>query len=110
MKFTTLIPTRYNDGTRVPKKRLRAICDRLVRQFGGCTNEGLAQGQWIDPAEGVLYRDETERVSVVCDRTMLDEARAAVIEIGVEIGQRAMYFEVRDYDGVQILEVPYVNE
>ena len=25
---------------------------------------------------------------------------------GKELGQRAMYFEVRDYDGVQILEMP----
>jgi hypothetical protein len=110
MKFTTLIPTRYNDGTRVPKRRLRAIVDRLVRRFGGCTNEGIAKGQWMDPAEGVVYQDEHERVSVVCDRTMLDEARATVIEIGVELRQRAVYFEVRDYDGVQILEVPCVNE
>jgi hypothetical protein len=110
MKFTTLIPTRYNDGTRVPRQKLRAIIDRLVHQFGGCTNEGVAKGQWIDPAKGVLYRDETERISVVCDRTMLDEARAAVIEIGIELGQRAMYLEVRDYDGVQILEIPYSNQ
>jgi hypothetical protein len=29
-----------------------------------------------------------------------------MIRIGKELGQRAMYFEVRDYDGVQILEVP----
>jgi hypothetical protein len=109
MKFTTLIPTRFNDGKPVPKRQQRAIIDRLVRRFGGCTEEGLAKGQWIDPAKGVLYRDECERVSVVCDRIQLDEARATIIEIGAELGQRAMYFEVRDYDGVQILEVPYVN-
>lgn len=110
MKFTTLIPIRFNDGRRVPKRQQRAMIDRLVRRFGGCTNEGLAKGQWIDRAAGILYRDEHERVSVVCDRVQLDEARAAVIEIGVELGQRAMYFEVRDYDGVQILEIPYLNE
>lgn len=46
------------------------------------------------------------RVTVVCDRVQLDEAREAVIRIGVELRQRAMYFEVRDYDGVQILEMP----
>jgi hypothetical protein len=110
MKFTTLIPTRFNDGKRVPKKQQRSIIDRFVARFGGCTNEGLAQGHWIDRADGTLYRDELERVSVTCDRVMLDDARATVIEIGVELGQRAMYFEVRDYDGVQILEIPYVSE
>jgi hypothetical protein len=31
----------------------------------------------------------------------------AVIRIGMELRQRAMYFEVRDYDGVQILEIPF---
>jgi hypothetical protein len=34
------------------------------------------------------------------------QAQDLVIKIGKELGQRAMYFEVRDYDGVQILEVP----
>ena len=29
-----------------------------------------------------------------------------MIKIGQELGQRAMYFEVRDYDGVQFLKVP----
>jgi hypothetical protein len=37
---------------------------------------------------------------------LLWEAQQAVTKIGRELGQRAMYFEVRDYDGVQILEVP----
>ncbi len=110
MKFTTLITTRFNDGKRIPKRQQQAIVDRLVSRFGGCTNEGLAKGHWIDRADGTLYRDESERVSVTCDRVMLDEARAAVIEIGIELGQRAMYFEARDYDGVQILEIPYVSE
>jgi hypothetical protein len=78
----------------------------LARQFGGCSEEGITKGQWIDPADAVHYHDECLRVSVVCDRVMLDEARAAVILIGQRLRQRAMYFEVRDYDGVQILEIP----
>jgi hypothetical protein len=44
---------------------------------------------------------------VVCDRILLEEAKEAVIRIGTELRQRAMYFEVRDYDGVQILEIPH---
>ena len=79
--------------------------DDLVRQFGGCSEEGITKGQWIDPSDAVHYHDECTRVSVVCDRVMLDEARATVISIGQRLRQRAMYFEVRDYDGVQILAV-----
>lgn len=106
MKFTTLIPTRFNDGQEVPEERLQRIIDELAVRFGGCSVEGITKGQWIDPADRIHYRDESMRVSVVCDRTQLDEARDAVIRIGQELGQRAMYFEVRDYDGVQILETP----
>jgi hypothetical protein len=85
---------------------LRQFLDELATQFGGCSDEGITKGQWIDPADAARYHDECIRVSVVCNRVMLDEARTAVIEIGQALRQRAMYFEVRDYDGVQILEVP----
>ena len=107
MKFTTLIPIRFNDGSRVPTRTLRRIINNLATQFGGCSEEGLTKGQWIDPGDAARYHDESIRVSVVCDRVMLNEAREAVIHIGTELRQRAMYFEVRDYDGVQILEIPY---
>lgn len=106
MKFTTLIPTRLNDGRKVPKRQLERILDGLAATFGGCSDEGLTKGKWIDPKDSVHYRDESLRVSIVCDRIMLDDARTAVLDIGRRLRQRAMYFEVRDYDGVQILEVP----
>jgi hypothetical protein len=107
MKFTTLIPTHLNNGKKVPARQLRSMLDGLVKQFGGCSNEGVTQGQWIDPSNAIRYRDQSLRISVVCDRVMLDEARASVIRIGAALRQRAMYFEVRDYDGVQILEIPF---
>jgi hypothetical protein len=107
MKFTTLIPTRFNDGRKVNSRQVRAFLDDLARQFGGCSNEGLTMGQWIDPKDAIHYRDESLRITVVCDRIMLDEAKAAVIRIGASLQQRAMYFEVRDYDGVQFLEIPF---
>lgn len=106
MKFTTLIPMQFNDGREVPDEHLQRIIDGLAVQFGGCSDEGITKGQWIDPADSALYRDQCKRVSVVCDNSLLDDAREAVIQIGKELGQRAMYFEVRDYDGVQILEMP----
>jgi hypothetical protein len=106
MKFTTLIPMYFNDGSAVPIDRLQAILRELAFQFGGCSDEGNTKGQWIDPADSTLYGDECKRVSVSCDRNMLEEAKETVVRIGSELKQRAMYFEVRDYDGVQILEVP----
>jgi hypothetical protein len=81
--------------------------DELTDTFGGCSDEGRTKGQWIDPKDATRYRDETHRVTVVCDRILLDEARAAVVRIGLQLKQRAMFFEVRDYDGVQFLEIPF---
>jgi hypothetical protein len=106
MKFTTLIPMRFNDGRDVPPEQMSRILDGLVLQFGACSDEGVTKGQWLDPKDQTLYRDESRRVPVACDNRLLWEAQQAVIRIGKERGQRAMYFEVRDYDGVQILEVP----
>jgi hypothetical protein len=106
MKFTTLIPTRLNDGQPIPPRQLRRIMDELTAAFGGCSDEGKTKGQWIDPKDLKKYRDQSVRISVACERAMLEQARAEVIRIGQILWQRAMYFEVRDYDGVQILEIP----
>ena len=106
MKFTTLIPTHFNDGSEVPEDQLQGFIDALAVLFGGCSDVGIIKGHWMDQNDSALYRDECKRISVVCDNSLLDEAREAVIQIGKNLGQRAMYFEVRDYDGVQILEIP----
>ena len=106
MKFTTLIPLRFNDGRDVPEEQVNRIIDGLAAQFKGCSDEGITKGQWLDPKEARLYRDESRRITVVCDNAQLWEAQQAVIKIGQELEQRAMYFEVRDYDGVQFLAIP----
>ncbi len=106
MKFTTLIPMRFNDGREVSLEQISRIIDELAAQFNGCSDEGITKGQWLDPKDSRLYRDESRRITVVCKNEQLREAEQAVIKIGQELGQRAMYFEVRDYDGVQFLKVP----
>lgn len=106
MKFTTLIPMRFNDGREVPLEQINRIIDALAAQFSGCSDEGVTKGQWLHPKDSRLYRDESRRITVVCDNAHLREAERAVIRIGQELGQSAMYFEVRDYDGVQFLKVP----
>ena len=106
MKFTTLIPMRFNDGREVSQEQLNRIIDELTLQFNGCSEEGVTKGQWLDPKDSRLYRDESRRLSIVCDNRRLWEAQQAVVKIGKELEQLAMYFEVRDYDGVQLLEIP----
>src|SRR5438874_8014329 len=106
MKFTTLIPMRFNDGQNVSAEQMDRCIDGLVKQFNGCSDEGVTKGQWLDPNDSLLYRDESRRVTVVCENARLREAQEAVIQIGEDLNQKMMYFEVRDYDGVQFLEVP----
>jgi hypothetical protein len=104
MKFTTLIPTRWNDGTEVKPGLLSRLLDSLWRPFGGMTEEGWVTGHWIDD-DGTEFTDLCVKLSIECDRSRLFEAIKAVKRIGRRLGQRAMYFEVAGYDGVQILRV-----
>ena len=52
---------------------------------------------------GVEHRDESLRVRIICDKERLVEIRQRIVEIGRELGQLSMYFEVRDDDAVQFL-------
>ncbi|HLQ44605.1 MAG TPA: hypothetical protein VK137_07750 [Planctomycetaceae bacterium] len=105
MKFTTLIPRRRNDGSRVSKDEMNSIVTELQNHFGGLTREGTVIGHWVDSADGKVYVDESLKVCVACDNRRLEEARQFVTEIGRRLGQKAMFFEVQYYDGVQILEI-----
>jgi hypothetical protein len=105
VKFTTLIPTKRNDGIPVKQSVLARLIDSLWRPFGGMTNEGLVTGYWVNP-QGIEFRDVCVKVSIECDRSRLQEAIKAVSRIGRKLDQQAMYFEVAGYDGVQILQLP----
>jgi hypothetical protein len=104
MKFTTLIPTAQDDGTVVKPSALNRLLDSLWRPFGGMTNEGFVTGHWTD-ADGTEFTDVCLKVSIDCDRNRLQDALVAVRRVGRRLRQRAMYFEVAGYDGVQILRI-----
>ena len=105
MKFTTLIPLFRNDGSRVSKREMNAILKELRSRFGALTQEGPVIGHWVDTTDGRVYVDESLKVWIACDNRRLEEARQIVTEIGRQLGQKAMFFEVQYYDGVQILEI-----
>jgi hypothetical protein len=104
MKFTTLIPTTRNDGTPVNSLAFARILNSLWRPFRGMTREGYVTGHWIDD-DGAEFTDLCQKVSIECDRSRLFEALKAVRRVGRRLGQRAMYFEVTGYDGVQFLRI-----
>lgn len=83
---------------------LNRLIDSLWRPFGGMTNEGYVTGHWID-SDGEEFTDTCVKISIECDRDRLAQAISAVKRIGRRFGQRAMYFEVAGYDGVQLLRI-----
>lgn len=103
MKFTTLIPKAYNDGTPVPPALLERLVEEMYSPIGGVSYEGEIRGVWTD--QGVQYRDVSEKVSIVCDREQLNRMIRSVRKIGRRLKQKAMYIEVSGYDGVQILDM-----
>lgn len=104
MKFTTHIPTTWNDGTDVEPRLLSRLIDQLWHPFGGGTEEGWVTGHWVDD-DGTEYTDVCVKVSIACDRGRLPEAVRAVRRLGRRLEQKAMCFEVTGYDGVQILRI-----
>lgn len=107
MRVTTLLPLNDNSGTPFPTEKMDGVLKSLASQFNGCTIEGRVEGRsWHS---GVEHRDESLRVAVICDRQRLDEIRKRVIEIGQELGQLSMYFEVRDDESVQFLSTDPPN-
>jgi hypothetical protein len=93
-----------NDGSAVKPSLLQRLLGSLWRPFRGMTNEGSVLGHWIDD-DGMEFTDVCIKVSIECDRSRLAEAIRAVKRLGRKLGQRAMYFEVAGYDGVQILRI-----
>ncbi len=101
MIITTLLPLADNHGTPFSEGKIEAILNSLVSQFHGCSTDGTVDGRSLDA--GHRHRDVSLRVTIVCDRERLEEIRERIAEVGRELGQISMYFEVRDYDGVQFI-------
>jgi hypothetical protein len=103
MKITTLLPLANNTGQPLATETVNAIIESLAEQFSGCTTDGVVDGHSVDG--GKPHRDQSLRIGIVCENNRLSEAQAAILRIGRELKQQTMYFEVRDYDGVQFLPV-----
>jgi hypothetical protein len=103
MKITTLLPLADNDGVPFPADKIDNILQSLTVQFHGCSTDGKVDGRSLE--NGITYKDQSLRVTIVCDNVRLFEVQNRIREIGRELGQVSMYFEVRDYDGVQLLRI-----
>jgi hypothetical protein len=104
IQIITLIPTNYNDGQRIPAKVFRKFEDKLLEIAGGFSIDGIMAGGWMDNNE--LYRDRSRKyIIAVANNKKLKEIRQAVIEIGRELGQKAMYFEIKRDAEIKIINI-----
>ena len=78
-RFTLLLPVAYNPtdsispGGAVEGAKFLGVEERLASHFGGFTKlaapgQPVLEGQWRDPASGVVYVDLHRRYEIVCAR------------------------------------------
>src|SRR5690606_34592258 len=93
-KVTTMLPLRRNDGSEVGTDEMEGIIDRLTRAFGGITLEGPVRGRWIGKERA--YDEQNLKAVIAMEDGQVPMAEAIVREIGRQLGQEVMYFEVSD--------------
>jgi hypothetical protein len=102
MIVVTRIPTHHNDGSKIRRRELREILDRVRTAFRGYSFEGPSLGAWV-AENGEIYEEMSYRLEVVVPRKRVKEARKLFMSIGAQLGQRAIYFEVRE--GGEIIDL-----
>lgn len=102
MLVITRIPTHRNDGSKVSQRERRAFLTQVRDAFGGYSLEGPFQGAWVGD-DGRVYEETSYRLEVLVPAERLGEARALLMGLGRQLGQRAIYFEVRE--GGEIIEL-----
>jgi hypothetical protein len=103
MLVITRIPTHRNDGSTVSRRERRTILTRVRDAFGGYTLEGPFHGAWVGD-DGQVYEETSFRLEVLVAPERISEARELFMEVGKQLGQRAIYFEVRDAGEIIDLE------
>ena len=102
MLVVTRIPTHRNDGSKISRRERRSILTLVRDTFGGYTLEGPFEGAWVAD-DGRVYEETSFRLEVLVPPDRVREAQDLFVRIGKQLGQRAIYFEVRD--AVEIIDL-----
>ncbi len=95
MLVITRIPTHRNDGSKISQRERRPLLTLVRDTFGGYALEGPFEGSWVAD-DGRVYEETSYRLEVLVPPERVSEARALFMRIGRQLGQRAIYFEVRE--------------
>ncbi len=87
MLVVTRIPTHRNER--------RSILTLVRDTFGGYSLEGPFEGAWVAD-DGQVYEETSYRLEVLVPPERVGEARELFTRMGKQLGQRAIYFEVRE--------------
>lgn len=94
-----LVPLAYNDGKLIEPAKFIQIKRELDTEFGGfriITDE--SEGSWQGQVENVM------EIEVAVFKKRIPALRRAVIQIGRDLGQLAMYFKVPPQPDVEIID------
>jgi hypothetical protein len=94
-----LIPLAYNDGKLIEPAKFIEIKRRIDMEFGAYrVIDAEQEGSWQGQVENVM------EIEVAVYKKRIPALKQAVLEIGRNLGQRAMYFKVPSEPDVQILD------
>jgi hypothetical protein len=106
-KLTTCrfkLPLAYNDGKPVDEARREVILDRIFVVFGGWTDEGVERGAYRRSDTGQKQVEHTLKIRVdVNGPQEVERLREMVSEIGGELDQETMHFEVSTGSHVELV-------
>src|SRR5260370_21830013 len=102
MLVVTRIPTHRKDGSKVRQRERRVILTLVRDTCGGYTLEGPFQGSWV-AEDGEVYEETSYRLEVLVPPERVGETRELFARIGKQLGQRAIYLEVRE--GGEIIDL-----
>jgi len=92
IKCTLLVPLRYNDGRKIPKRMFDLIFADLFELAGGVTFAHMTKGAYR-MADGSKKIDECQSVWVGVPKRDIADLRKLVARVGAVLGQESMYFE-----------------
>lgn len=92
IKFTLLIPIRFNDGANVPQSLLEEILDELYDLAKGWSHAGTVTGAY-QMHDGSKQLDESMCVWVCVRRNQVAALKRLIGEIGSKLDQEFMFLE-----------------
>ncbi len=92
--ITVLLPTRFNDGERIPREAFREFEMEMVVLGGYTEYLGKARGEWPDPDDGTVYLDRSRVYEVAVEEAAVTEVIGIIQYIRRRMEQKAIYIKI----------------